>query len=58
MSKHIKHTPLVRLAATAKMITTDISKIPSGIKEKKETFTKRVQQEVEQRRTTLNMMTD
>jgi len=58
MSKHTKHTPLVRLAATAQMIKTDISKIPTGIKEKKETFTQRVQQEIEQRRIALNMLTD
>ena len=58
MSKHIKHTPLVRLAATAQMIKTDISKIPTGFKEKKASFTTRVKQEVEQRRTALNVMTD
>jgi hypothetical protein len=40
------------------MIKTDISKIPTGIKEKKATFAERVQQEVEQRRIALNMIAD
>jgi hypothetical protein len=58
MPKHIKNTPLVRIAATVKLLPTALSEIPKGIKEKREAFADQVKQEIDQRRTMVNMITD